>query len=304
MYASVMDWLNYHHLLYFWMAAREGSITAASKRLRLAQPTLSAQIRSLEESLGEPLFVRTGRTISLSETGKLVYRYADEIFSLGNEMLDTLRGRPVDRPARLTVGVADVVPKLIAFRLLDPAIQLDPAPQIVCEEGKPRDLFLRLAAYELDLVITDIPVSPEMNVKAYNHLLGECGVSVFASTRLASRYRRNFPESLDGAPFLYPTANASMRRTLDQWFEAQGVQPARVAEFEDSALMKVFGQASLGLFVGPTAIEREIMRQYSVRVVGRIENLRERFYAVSVERRVKNPAVVAIVDAAKTMLFK
>ncbi len=303
MYPGGMEWLNYHHLLYFWVVAKEGTISAACKELNLAQPTISAQLRILEESLGEKLFTRVGRNLALTETGRVVYRYADEIFSLGRDLVDALKGRPTDRPLRLTVGVADVLPKLVAYRLLEPAFQLPEPVQLICHEGSPAELLTRLATYELDLVLSDSPIGPEVKVRAFNHLLGECGVSIFGTKDLATKYRRRFPGSLDGAPFIIPTANTALRRALEHWFDAQDIRPSVFGEFEDSALLKVFGQAGVGLFAAPAVIEKEVQRQYNVQVVGRLESVRERFYAISVEKKVKHPAVLAIADEARQKLF-
>jgi LysR family transcriptional activator of nhaA len=210
-----MQWLNYHHLLYFWVVAKEGTIAAACKELNLAQPTISAQLRSLERSLGEKLFTRVGRNLALTETGRVVYRYADEIFSLGRDLLDTVQGRPTDRPLRFNVGVADVLPKLVAYRLLEPALHLPEQVQLVCHDGSPPELLTRLAVYELDLVLSDSPIGPDVKVRAFNHLLGECGVSIFGTKDLATKYRRRFPKSLDGAPFIVPTANTALRRAIE-----------------------------------------------------------------------------------------
>ena len=298
-----MEWLNYHHLLYFWVVGREGSIVRASEHLSLTQATISAQIRALEEVLGEKLFSRVGRNLALTEMGRMVFRYADEIFTLGRELMDTLKGRPTGRPIRLVVGVADVLPKLIAHRLLEPAFKLSEAIRIICREGKHDHLLAQLAVHELDLVLTDAPIGSTVKIRAFSHLLGECGVTVFGAAPLAVRYRRRFPRSLTGAPFLLPTDNTVLRRSLDHWFEAEGIRPTVIGEFEDSALLKVFGQRGAGLFLAPSVIEAEVRRQYSVQIVGRVESVRERFYAISVERKLKNPAVVAISEAARQKLF-
>lgn len=299
-----MEWLNYHHLLYFWTVARLGSVARATEELYLAQPTISAQIRALEESLGEKLFTRVGRNLVLTEVGRTVFRYADEIFSLGRELSDTLKGRSIGRPVRFVVGIADVLPKLIAHRLLEPALSLPDPLRIVCYEGKSERLLAELAVHGLDLVLTDAPIGPTVKVRAFNHLLGECGISIFGTAKLASTYRRQFPRSLEGAPFLFPTENTASRRALDQWFEAEQIHPLMMGEFEDNALLKVFGQSGMGLFAGPSVIEAEIRRQYGVQVVGRIDAIRERFYAISVERKLKHPAVVAISESARQKLFE
>jgi LysR family transcriptional activator of nhaA len=298
-----MEWLNYHHLLYFYTVAREGSVTKAAKTLRLAQPTLSGQIRKLEHVLDEKLFARQGRSLVLTDVGRVAYRYADEIFSLGREMRDALRGRPSQRPARLLVGIADVVPKLVAHRLLEIALRLEEPVQLVLREGKPEDLLGALATQAFDLVITDAPLGPQVKVRAFNHLLGECGVCFFAAPRLASRYRGRFPRSLDGAPMILPTENTVLRRSLEQWFEAIGVRPRVVAEIEDSALLKVFGQHGSGIFPAPEVMSDEVRRMHGVRSVGRTDAVRERFYAITVERRITHPAVAAITAAARERLF-
>ncbi len=298
-----MEWLNYHHLLYFWTVAREGSVARACKQLHLAQPTISGQIRALENALGEKLFIRSGRSLVLTEVGRMVYRYADEIFSLGRELVDTIRDRPTGRPVRLAVGVADVLPKLIAYRLLEPALSLPEPVQVICYEGKPERLLAELSLHGIDVVLSDAPIGPSVRVRAFNHLLGESSVSFFATVSLVSAHRKRFPGSLDGAPLLLPTDNTTLRRSLDQWFDSQGIRPRVVGEFEDRALLKAFGQAGVGIFPAPTAIEKEVQRQYGVSVVGRLESVRERFYAISVERKLRHPAVVAISEAARNRLF-
>ncbi len=298
-----MEWLNYHHLLYFWTVAREGSVTRAAAQLRLGQPTVSTQIRTLEEALGEKLFTRVGRTLALTEVGRVVFRYADEIFSLGRDLLDTLKNRPTGRPIRFVVGIADVIPKLIAYRLLQPAVELGEPVRLVCREDKGDRLLAELAVHGLDLVLTDAPLGPTHKIRAFNHLLGECGVTFFGTARLARTYRRGFPRSLNGAPVLLPTDNTAVRRSFEQWFDAEGIRPVIVSEFEDSSLLKAFGSAGVGLFPAPSAIEKEIRRQYGVEIIGRVDRVRERFYAISVERRLKHPAVVAVVEAARGTVF-
>lgn len=298
-----VDWLNYHHLYYFWMVGREGSVVRAGQQLRLAQPTITGQIRALEDVLGHKLFARSGRNLVLTEVGRLVYRYAQEIFSLGREMTEVLEGRPAGRPVRLLVGVSDVLPKHVAFRLLEPALTLAEPVQIICYEDRPERLLADLSTFHLDMVLADSPVSPSVRVRAFSHLLGSCGVSVFGVPALAARYRSRFPASLDGAPFLLPLENATSRRALDEWFEQEGIHPTVVGEFQDSALLQVFGQAGKGLFAAPTVVEEETRRKYGVSVVGRTASIRESFYLISVERKLKHPAVVAISSAARSRLF-
>lgn len=297
-----MEWLNYHHLNYFWTVARAGSVSRASEQLRLTQATVSAQLKSLEQALGEKLFHRVGRHLVLTDTGKLVFRYADEIFSLGQEMIGSLKGRPEGRLARLTVGVFDVLPKLVAYQLIEPALKLRQQYRIVCREGTNEELLPALALHDIDVVLSDAPIDTTFNVKAFSHLLGECAMLLFGSGRLVGKYKGGFPRSLDGAPFLLPTRNTTARRSLDQWFDAQRIHPRIVAEFEDSALMKVFGQHGLGLFAAPSVIAPEVQKQYEVKVVGRIAEVRERFFAISLDRKLRHPAVLAISEAARARL--
>lgn len=298
-----MEWLNYHHLLYFWAVARRGSVSRAAEELRLAQPTLSGQIRALEDALGEKLFQRVGRGLVLTEFGQLAFRYADEIFSLGRELQDVMKGHPSKRGMRLLVGVADVVPKLIAFRLLQPARQLPEPVRIVCHEDKPDRLFAELALHSIDLVISDAPLPASVNVRAFSHLLGECGVVIMGTKELVQSRLKTFPKSLDGAPFLLPTENTMLRRSLDRYFDAEGITPKIEGEFEDSALIKVFAQSGAGLLAVPATVEDQVRKQYELRTLGRVDSVRERFYAITVERRLKHPAVVAISEAARHQVF-
>jgi LysR family transcriptional regulator, transcriptional activator of nhaA len=299
-----MEWLNYHHLLYFWAVAKQGSIARACEQLRLAQPTISGQLRQFEESLNEKLFTRAGRGLALTEVGQVVYRYADEIFGIGRELQDVLMGRPrAGRPIRLIVGISDAVPKLIAYRILQPVLAMTQGVQLICNENRPERLLADLSAHELDVVLSDAPLTVGTPVKAYNHLLGSCGVSLFAVPALAIQYKKNFPACLDGAPFLLPMESSSLRRALEQWFESNKVRPRLVGEFQDSALMKTFGQGGAGLFAAPGAIEKEVQQHYQVKLVGRVDSIVERFYAISIERKLKHPAAVALFEAAREHLF-
>ena len=298
-----MEWLNYHHLLYFWVVAREGGLVPAGKVLRLSHPTLSAQIHALEDRLGEKLFAKVGRKLALTEMGRVVYRYAEEIFSLGRELLDTVQGRSTGQPVRLNVGVADVVPKLVVKRLLEPVLRLQEPVRIVCTEGTSEQLLGQLALHALDVVISDAPVPGGSPVRAFNHLLGESGVSLFGTPALAATYKRGFPRSLEGAPMLLPLENLTLRRSLNQWFDRHDLKPRVVAEFEDSALLKVFGADGVGVFPAPTVVEKEVIAQYGVRLLGRADGLVERFYAISIERKLQHPAVVALSAAAREGLF-
>jgi LysR family transcriptional activator of nhaA len=299
---TTSPWLNYHHLLYFWTVVREGSISAASRKLRLAQPTISTQIKTLEQQLGVPLFDRSGRKLELTQAGRETFRYADEIFSLGRELVDHLQGAVPVRQ-HLHIGITHVLPKLVAYRLIEPALAADEGMSVHCQHDRFERLLTRLAAHELDLVVSDVPLGPEVSVKAYNHLLGQSEVSFFATASLATKLRRGFPASLDGAPMLMPMPGGTLRRELDRWFEAEGLRPRIVGEFDDSALLKVFGQSGAGVFAGPSVIENEIKKQYDVQLVGRTDAIHERFYVITVERRLRHPGVVAISAAAKSTLF-
>ena len=298
-----MEWLNYHHLLYFWLTAKTGSVTAASSELRLSQSTVSAQIRALERSLDEKLFRRDGRRLVPTDVGHVVFQYAEEIFALGRELVDTVKDRPTGRPLRLNVGVADVLPKLVAHRLIAPALDVDTPVRLVCTEGKVPQLLAELALHDLDVVLSDTPADPGVAVRVFTHLLGECGVVLVAAPALAERHRRGFPRSLAGAPLLVPRTGTSLRRALEQWFTSADVHARVVGEFEDSALMQAFGREGVGIFPIPSVIETEVCRLSGVRVVGRLPDVRERFYAITAERRLKHPAVVAISSVARTELF-
>lgn len=298
-----MEWLNYHHLLYFWTVAKEGSIARACVKLRLAQPTIYGQIRQLEDSLGEKLFAKAGRGLVLTEIGQVVYRYAEEIFGLGHELQNVLRGGVAGRSMRLMVGVSDMVPKLVAHRILMPALAMPEPVRLVCEEDSPQRLLADLAEHKLDVVLSEVPVTSLARVKGYNHLLGTTGITLFGAPALAGRLRRGFPSSLDGAPFLMPVDGSGLRRSLEQWMSSAGIRPVIAGEFKDSALMKAFGQAGAGVFGGPTAIEREIRDHYAVEPIGVADGVAETFYAISGERRLKHPAVLKIIDLARGKLF-
>lgn len=299
-----MEWLNYHHLLYFWTVVREGGVSRAAEKLSLAQPTVSAQIKLLEDVVGEQLFERQGRRLVLTDVGRLVYRYADEIFVIGRELVETLRGRPASgRPLPLTVGVANAVPKLIVLRLLQPAMSGEPAIRLTCREDSTETLLGELATHALDVVIADEPAPPHVRVKVFSHLLGESDTTFFAVAPLAAKLRRGFPRSLNGAPLLLPTPPTALRRALDQWFDAEELHPDIAGEFDDSALMKAFGEVSAVVFPAPSAIESEVIQQHKVKVVGRTKAVRERYFAISVERRVKHPGVIAITNTAKRDVF-
>ena len=298
-----MDWLNYHHLLYFWSVAKHGTMTKACEELRLAQPTISGQIGQLENTLGEKLFIRTGRRLALTEMGQLVFKYAEDIFSTGQELMNTVKGQANGHPARLVVGISDAVPKPLATQLLKSALKLYRPTRLICQEDKFRQLLTDLMAHRSDLVIADTPTPSSVKEHTYSHPLGESGVTLFATSKLATQYRRGFPQSLTGAPLLLPTSNAVLRRLVDQWLVNHGLRPNLVGEFDDSATLKAFGQDGYGIFPGVSVIEKEICRQYRVQVVGQLDNLKQHFYAITVERRLKHPAVLALVRSARQELL-
>ena len=295
-----MEWLNYHHLLYFWTVTRTGSISAASKELRLAPPTISNQIRKLEDDLGEQLLQRSGRKLVLTDMGRVAMRYADEIFSLGQEFTSAMKERPTGRPLRFCVGIADVLPKVIAFHLIEPALRLQFPIHLICREDRPDHLLADLAVHDVDVVLSDAPASPSANIRAFNHLLGECGVTFFAPTKLAF-VKRGFPRSLDGAPFLLPLDNTALRRDLDEWFHSQNLRPTVVGEFADLALLRVFAEQGLGAFAAPAVMEDQL-RRYGFYKIGVTEDISVRYFAISVERQLRHPAVVAVCEAARNNL--
>ena len=299
-----MEWLNYHHLLYFWVVAKQGSITRASEDLRLAHPTISAQIHRLEDVLGVKLFRREGRRLVLTDAGRVAFRYADEIFMLGSEFLGAMRGQGAERPLRLVVGVTDALPKSIVRQLLDPVFSMGVQVRLVCREDRSLDGFIaELAVHGLDLVLADAPAGPGLPIRLFNHVLGESGTTFFAARRLASGLSKRFPRSLDGAPFLLPGNSSALRRVLEQWFHKQRVSPRIAAEIDDSALLKIMGESGLGVFAAPTVVEKEVCRRHAVKVIGRVDVIRQRFYAISTERRLQHAGVLAICAAARTELF-
>lgn len=298
-----MEWLNYHHLLYFWTVAREGTVTAAAAALRISQPALSTQLRMLEDSLGEKLFQRAGRKLALTEAGRIAFRYADEIFTLGREFRNELKGRPSGRPLRLVVGVSDVLPKLMVHRLLRPALELPEPLRLSCRESGLQALLGALFAHEVDLVLTDAPHPGGGGFRAFNHLLGECGVEIFGAPALLRRHRRAFPACLDGAPVLLPAEGTRMRMALERWFEARGIHPVVAGDFDDSALLKTFGAEGEGFFAAPAAIAADLQEAYRVKRIGSADGLVERVYAVTSERRLVHPAVLAILKSAKEEVF-
>jgi LysR family transcriptional regulator, transcriptional activator of nhaA len=294
--------INYKHLHYFWVVAKQGGIARAGERLHLTPQTISGQISLLEDSIGEALFSKAGRNLELTETGRLVLSYADEIFSVGGELEEALRNLPPDRPMIFKVGIADVVPKTIAYRLLAPALSMTDPVRIICRENNLASLLAELALHRVDMVIADGPIPSGINVRGFSHALGECGISFLAVPHLANPLRKNFPHSLNGAPLLIPSEINLVQARLLEWLDSLRIYPRIVGEFDDSALMKVFGQAGTGIFIIPTPIASEVAKQYGVRIIGSTEEVREQYYAISVERRISHPAVSAITQTAREWL--
>lgn len=289
-----MEWLNYHHLHYFWCVVRLGGITRACQELRLAPSTVSAQLRSLEDQLGEKLLSHSGRNVIPTKVGAVVYGYAEEIFGLGREMMNTIKKRPTGKPLRLTVGIDDVLPKEIAQRLIEPAFGLSQPVRLLCREASLGRLVADLAAHELDVVLSDSPAAPVLNLRTCDHPLGEAGIMWMGTPRLVQMYKRGFPKSLDGAPILLPTEDTAIRRQLDHWFSHLGVRPVMVGEFKDYALLRVFGQRGTGLFPAHAVLERQFRKQYGLQRLGAAKNVRGCFYAITGERGLNHPAVQAI----------
>lgn len=293
---------NYKQLYYFRQVANSGGITRAAEQLHLTPQTISGQLAELERSLGSKLFRRTGRRLELTEAGKLALSHADEIFQLGKELEGLLRGDQDSNDVVLRVGVADVVPKSVAYRLLAPALNLPESVRLICHEDKLDRLFAELAIHKLDLVIADRALPSDLGVKGYSHALGQCAIDFHAAPALAARYGANFPQSLLGAPILVPSAGAALRGPLLRWFSEQQIQPRIVGEFDDAALMKAFGQAGAGVFPAPAAISDEVRDQYHVELIGSADKVLVKYFAISVERRLTHPAVLAVCQAAQQAL--
>jgi LysR family transcriptional activator of nhaA len=298
-----MSRLNYNHLYYFWCVAREGSIVKAALALNVTPQTVSGQLRALEQRLGEKLFRAVGRKLALTETGQVTLSYAEPMFRLGAELGAVLEEGTLRPTVQFRVGIAMVVPKLVAYRVLAPALRLAEPMQIICHEAAHEDLLADLALHKLDFVVTDSPLSLASSTKAYNHVLGECGLTFFASRDRARRLRQKFPQCLEGAPVLLPSPSSALRGLLDEWFAERRLTVRMVAEFDDTALMNAFGEAGAGIFALPSAIERDVQQKYRVGVIGRTDAVKECFYGISPERRLKHPAVIAIIEAARNELF-
>lgn len=298
-----MEWLNYHHLRYFWTVAREGTLRQAAAQLGISQPSISAQIHLLEDAMGEKLFRRSGRRLVLTDTGQLVYGYAGEIFSKGQELLDAVKDRPSYRPVRCQVGITESVPKLVARRVLQPALGLPGNLHLFCREGGLDNLLLELAAYRLDVVLADEPASRSLHVKTFTHPLGRCGSVFCAVPKIAAGLQRSFPRSLHGAPALLPAESTALRMALEKWFESIGIKPLVVAEFDDPALMQAMAADGRGFTVAPSVIEREQLRHFGLKAFGRTEECSHQYYAITAERRMKHPAVIAITEHSRSALF-
>ncbi len=297
-----MEWLNYHHLRYFWTTAKEGSLARAAAKLRVSQPSISGQIRELETAFGEKLFRRAGRNNVLTDAGHVVFGYADEIFALGAEMMNAVRQRPGSRTLRLYVGVADSFPKLVTNEILKPVFALPQEVHTICREGKMEDLLAQLVAHRLDIVLADEPPASNTNFRVFNHPLGETGTTFLAEEKLAAKLKRRFPGSLQDAPALLPTENTALRRSLETWFRAKEVRPRVVAEFEDLALMKIMAAEGRGFIAVPSLVAKDAMAHYHFRMIGRADDCRLEFHAITAERRIVHPAVACITDKARAML--
>ncbi len=298
-----MEWFNYHHLRYFWMVAKEGTLRQAAEKLAVSQPSISAQIHLLEKSLGAQLFRRSGRRLLLTEMGQLAFGYAADIFSTGQDLLDAVKDRPGYRPMRCQVGITNSVPKLVASRMIRPAFNLSQPTHMLCREGPIGTLLMELASYRIDLVLADEPASRGLPVKTFSHLLGTCGSVFCAVPKLAARLRDRFPRSLHDAPALLPVETTPLRTALEEWFRPLGVRPVVVAEFEDPAFMMEMAAEGLGFVVAPSVMASETLRHYGLKVFGQAEACSHQYYAITAERRLKHPAVIAITERSRSDLF-
>ena len=293
-----VHFLNFQHLYYFWVVAREGGISHASKVLDLSPSTISAQIGQLEKALQVKLFRKVGRNIHLTDVGQIAFRYAGQIFGLGRELTHALKGWDTEGPFSLQVGIADAVPKLVATKLLQPAFTVSPEIRLTCREGRPELLVAQLALHHLDLILLDAPADPGSTIRAFSRLLQESAIAIFGTPELLRQHGHSFPESLEGAPVLLPTPDSSIRRSFGRWLETRELQPRVVGEFEDGALMKAFGEIGAGLFPAPLIIADDLKRQHGVECLGSLEGTHASYYAVTVERQLEHPAVQAICDSA------
>jgi len=303
MMVRTMEYLNYHHLRYFWTVAKEGGLTRAAAKLHVSQPTISAQIQALEGVLGEKLFRRVGRNLALTAAGQHVLGFAEEIFSLGQDLMNSVKQRPTARPVRLYLGVADVLPKLIASRIIAPVFRLPQPVQVSCWETRLSDMLVELGAYRMDVVLADEPASSGVAANVFNHYLGESDVTFCAVPALASKLRRGFPKSLNGAPALLPMSNSGLRRSLEKWFQARGVRPRLVGEFEDPAFVNILALQGLGFMSVPSVVAKEVVQRYGFGLIGRTKECQQQYYAITAERKLTHPAVLAITSAARRGLF-
>jgi len=296
--------VNYKHLHYFWVVAKEGSIAKASVRLHITPQTISGQLSLLEKKFGVELFSKSGRNIEITERGRLVLSYADEIFSLGSELEQVVHNEPNERPVLFRVGVADVVPKSIAQRLLLPALQMVEPTRMICKETGLDNLLADLAIHRLDMVLADRPIPASVSTRGFSHKLGECSVSFFAKQSLIDRFHGSFPSCLNGMPILLPSMGNQLRADLDQWMSETSIHPKIVAEFDDSALMKSFGREGAGVFMAPTVLKTEVEEQYKVKSIGVVNKIKESFYAITVERHISNVITSAVIKSANNILSK
>lgn len=297
-----MRHLNYNHLLYFWTVAREGSVAKAADSLHLTPQTISGQLKMLEDTVGAALFQRVGRGLVITEMGRVVEQYADEIFTLGSELTHRIKSKQPGAPVTFNVGIVNSIPKLIAYKILEPALNLSEPIKIVCMESDLDSLLGNLAVHKLDLVLSDRGIPAGLNVKAYSHELGESNLSFFGTEELIDQHSGEFPTMLNDAPVLLPMNGHALRRNLDDWFDQSSISPKIIAEFDDSALLKAFGEGGSGFFPAPTAMKERVERMYNVKSIGEINNVKEHFMVISPERKLKHPAVVAITEAARFSL--
>lgn len=295
--------LNFKHLRYFWTVAKSGSIIRASEQLHVTPQSISGQLTELQESLGAELFRRAGRGIELTDAGRRILGYAEEIFSLGDELVEALRDEKSQSAIPFRIGISDSVPKSIAYHVIEPLLRLEEPVRVICREGRLVSLLSELSVHRLDMVIADRQMPADVRVKAYNHLLGVSDLTVFGTRALIKSLKGNFPQCLDRMPVLLPGEGAAVRAALEQWFESAGIAPLVVGEFDDSALMKAFGQSGAGLFAAPSAIAGYVEAQYGVAAVGRIEAVKEEIYAITTERRIRHPATIAVSQAAAREVF-
>ncbi|MFT6267220.1 MAG: LysR family transcriptional activator of nhaA [Alphaproteobacteria bacterium] len=298
------DNMNYKHLHYFWVVATEGSIARAAEKLFITPQTISGQLSMLEERIGQPLFDRVGRRLRLTETGRLVLRYADDIFELGKELSDVLRGAPIVGTSEFIVSAASALPKTIVYKILEPALTVSNDISLTCKEGPVEAILGELAVHEVDMVLTDTPLSSAFSIKAYNHYLGQSALSFFAAPQLAAKLQGDFPACLQDTPMLLPTKQYAIRQLFDKWCTDNNIFPVVRGQYDDSALMKSFGKAGFGVFFMPSIIENEVKDGFGLQVIGRSQSLKQKFYAISSERKVTHPAVAAICNTARDKIFK